>query len=336
MTEQSTKASAGLPMLRPAVMLGLGSGLLLAQGVRAENVRPADRVSFYFAAHQDDWQLFMNPSAFMDVTDPKTKTVFVHVTAGDAGGGIGTGGRKHPYYRARENGAEVAIRFMADSNNQPSDKVVARMQLNGHAIDRIGYRSTATYFLRLPDGHPAGSGFPQTGYQSLERLSTGAIGTLAAVDGSTVYHGWTDLTATVRAILDYERGRARSVQLNVAETNASLNPDDHSDHRMTAKAALEAARDLGCARRVYYVEYASARLPENLPVRERELESSVLAVTAAGVLALDHASLWSPYLRSYLGRNYFRVEDGAGHCSGPVSGAVHAVSGQPTNSPGKQ
>jgi hypothetical protein len=27
----------------------------------------ADKVSFYFAAHENDWQLFMNPSAFEDV-----------------------------------------------------------------------------------------------------------------------------------------------------------------------------------------------------------------------------------------------------------------------------
>jgi hypothetical protein len=329
-------ARAVLPVLTLAAALGLGVGLLLPQGVRAENIRSADRVSFYFAAHQDDWQLFMNPSAFMDVADPKTTTVFVHVTAGDAGGGMGTGGRKHPYFRARENGAEVAIRFMADSDNQPGDKVVSRIQLNGHQIDRIAYRNTAAYFLRLPDGHPSGSGFPQTGYQSLERLSNGAIGTIAAIDGSTAYRGWTDLVSTIRSILDHERGHARSVQLNVAEPNASINPGDHSDHRMTAKAALDAAKGLGCARRVYYVEYASARLPENLPARDREMETSVLAVTAAGVLALDHASLWNPYLRSYIGRNYFRVEEGAGHCSGPVSGAVHAVTGEPINVPGKQ
>jgi len=37
----------------------------------------AQRVSFYFAAHGDDWQLFMNPSAFRDVIDGNTKSVFI-------------------------------------------------------------------------------------------------------------------------------------------------------------------------------------------------------------------------------------------------------------------
>ena len=84
------------------------------------------RVAFYFAAHEDDWQLFMNPTAFYDVLDANTKTVFIHMTAGDAGLGTNTGGRKHPYYAARENGAENAIRFMADSDNRaPGETEVA-------------------------------------------------------------------------------------------------------------------------------------------------------------------------------------------------------------------
>jgi hypothetical protein len=323
-------------MDRFAVALGLSVGLLPAQGLRAQEVAPQQRVSFYFAAHEDDWQLFMNPSAFADVSDPKTKTVFIHVTAGDAGWGIGKAGRKHPYYLARENGAEVAIRFMADSDNQPAHKIVSQMEFNGHQIRRIGYRSTGTYFLRLPDGHPSGSGYAETGYQSLERLANGRISAYAAVDGSTTYHGWVDLVSTLRAIVDYERGPAPSVQLNVAELNANINPGDHSDHRMTAKAALEAAKDLACARRVYYVEYASARLPENLPPQQREMESSVLAVTAAGILALDHASVWNPYLRSYLGRHYFRLEEGTGDCQAPPSGAPHTVSGSQISRPGNR
>jgi hypothetical protein len=311
---------------RLAAALGLAAGLLAAQSVRAEDSRAPEHVAFYFAAHEDDWQLFMNPSAFADTSEAKTKTVFIHLTAGDAGVGMGTRGRKHPYYLARENGAEVAIRFMADSGEQPTDKVASQIRLNGHPIYRVSYRNTATYFLRLPDGHPAGTGFPGTGYQSLERLAKGAIGDFSAIDGSTAYHGWADLVSTLRAIIDHERGGTRSIALNVAEPDTRINPDDHSDHRFTAQAALEAAKDLSCVRRVYYVEYASRVLPENLAGQQRDMESSVLAVTAAGLLALDHASVWHPYHRSYLGRNYFRVEEGTGRCDAPVADALRTVS----------
>jgi hypothetical protein len=295
-------------------MLTCIAALVPTPDVGAQEAHAPERVSFYFAAHEDDWQLFMNPSAFLDVTDANTKTVFVHLTAGDAGLGVGSGGRKHPYYVARENGAETAIRFMADANDQPADRVASRVDLGGHRVHRVSYRDTAAYFLRLPDGHPSGSGFARTGHQSLKRLANGEIGAISAVDGSTVYVGWTDLVSTLRALIERERGGARTIQFNVAEQDASINPNDHSDHRMTAKAALEAARDLGCARRVHYVVYANARRPENLSSEQREMQSSVLAVTAAGILAFDHGSIWQRYQRSYLGRCYFRVEEGAGPC----------------------
>ena len=161
----------------------------------ADSARP-DKVSFYFAAHEDDWQLFMNPSAFEDVIKDAAKTVFVHVTAGDAGLGMGLNGRKFPYYRARENGAEAAMRFMADADSIPGEESAGYLTFNGHRIYRTTYRNTVGYFLRVPDGNPLGSGYFDTGFQSLKRLSTAANDELAAIDGSTVYHGWDDLVAT--------------------------------------------------------------------------------------------------------------------------------------------
>ena len=292
------------------------AAMLAAPADAAENARP-DKVSFYFAAHEDDWQLFMNPSAFEDVINGAKKTVFIHMTAGDAGLGIGRGGRKHPYYLARENGAENAIRFMADADTIPARRtLLSHKRFNGHAIYRIAYRNTVSYFLRVPDGNPHGGGYAHTGFQSLKRLANGANDTLAAVDGSTVYHGWKDLVATVRKIMDFERGRAAQVQLNMAETDPRINPEDHSDHLMTAKAALDAVSDLACVRRAYYVDYASSDLPENLSDKERDMESSVFAVTLAGVLALDHRTSWHHYDQSYVGKNYFRVEDSGALCSG--------------------
>jgi hypothetical protein len=289
--------------------------LQAAPAVAGEAQRP-DKVSFYFAAHEDDWQLFMNPSAFDDVINGAAKTVFIHMTAGDAGLGTGRGGRKHPFYLARENGAEMAVRFMADADDIPAEKAVSTTLFNGHPIYRIAYRNTVTYFLRVADGNPLGDGYAHTGFQSLKRLADGTNNTLAAVDGSTAYHGWSDLVTTLRKIIDFERGRASSVQLNVAETDARINPNDHSDHVMTAKAALDAVRNLGCVRRVYYVDYASSQLPENLNTQQRDMESSVFAVTLAGVLALDHRTSWHHYDKSFIGRNYFRVEEAAARCDG--------------------
>jgi hypothetical protein len=307
--------------------LCLFAGLLWPLAVQAaEGPQSFDKASFYFAAHEDDWQLFMNPSAFLDVTDSKTKTIFVHVTAGDAGSGTGTRGRKHPFYLARENGAEAAIRFMADANQMPTVRKARYKTLNGHAVFRVAYRNTVSYFLRVPDGNADGSGYPETSNESLQKLATRQSDRLRAIDGSTVYRGWGDLTATLRALIDYERRDAPVVQVNVGETDAAINPGDHSDHQMTAKAALDAAKNLACARRLFFVDYASARLPENLEPKQRDMETAVFAVTAAAIRALDHSSAWHHYNDTYVGRNYFRVEEGKGRCEAPrpeIAAAPH-------------
>jgi len=301
----------GLRSLRSAVVVL--AAVAVAPALAADAPRP-DKVSFYFAAHEDDWQLFMNPSAFEDVTGG-AKTVFIHVTAGDDGLGVGSGGRAHPYYLAREHGADNAIRFMADADRVPANDAVSSPAFNGHTVRRISYRGTVRYFLRLPDGNVSGEGFAGTAWQSLKRFAAGDIKILTAIDDSARYRGWDDLVATVHAIMAFERGNAALVQLNVADLDAHINPDDHSDHLLTARLALDAAKDLGCVRRVYYVDYASAKLPGNLGARERDMESSVFAVTLAGVLAFGHGTSWHHYDESYVGKNYFRVDEPAAGCN---------------------
>lgn len=288
--------------------------LLAPAAAQAAGAATSGKVSFYFAAHEDDWQLFMNPNAFEDVLGGAAKTVFVHVTAGDDGLGAGTGGRKYPYYLARENGAIDAIRFMADADRAPIADLKGQAIFNGHPIYRVGYRNAIGYFMRLPDGDASGAGFAGTGFQSLKRLADGKIGALTAVDGSTTYRSWSDLVATVRAIIKFERAQAPLIQLNVAELDPRINPADHSDHLMTAHAALDAAANMECVRRAYYVDYASAKLPENLSARERDMASAVFGVTLAGVIAYDQSTAWSHYDQSFVGRDYFRVEDTADHC----------------------
>lgn len=131
----------------------------------------------------------MNPPAFEDVAGAARKTVFIHLTAGDDGLGAGSGGRKHPYYLARENGALNAIRFMADADKIPIGDSDGPITFNGHKVFRVSYHTVIGYFLRLPDGDASGAGFAGTGFQSLKRLADGDIGTLSAIDGSTSYRG---------------------------------------------------------------------------------------------------------------------------------------------------
>jgi hypothetical protein len=268
------------------------------------------RVVFYFSPHEDDWQLFMMPAAFRDVADETTRCVFVHLTAGEAGLGLGSGGRKHPYYLARENGAEAAIRFMAEPDGRhPDVPHIDAPVFTGHAIRRVSYRNTIAYFPRLPDGNPDGSGYEATGGQSLKRLAEGAIGTMTAIDGSADYFGWRDLTATLRALIVGE-SEGLAPDLHVPDLDPALNPGDHADHRFTARAALDAAAGLR-TRIVHHMGYAASERPENLTGEDRDRKCAVYAVTIAGVLALDHSASWRHYDALFAGRDYSRTEERA-------------------------
>ena len=111
---------------------------------------------------------------------------------------------------------------------------------------------------------------------------------------------------TLRALIDAERGQAGEIELHVPELDPAINPNDHPDHVMTAKLALEAAHDLS-ARYFHHPGYNCGALPENLGGTERDLKCAVYAVTLAGVMALDHPTSWQHYDQSFVGRNYCRV-----------------------------
>ncbi len=216
-------ACALLILLPAAGAIAAEPGKVAALAAEPGKVAPGPgKVSFYFAAHEDDWQLFMNPNAFNDVTGGSRKTVFIHVTAGDAGLGAGSGGRKHPFYLARENGALQAIRFMVDADKTPIKDSEGPVSFDGHSIYRVRYGNAVSYFLRLPDGG-SGTGFEGTGFQSLKRFANGDIGAMSAVDGSTSYQGWKDLVTTVQHIVSFERGRSPLAQINIADLDPSIN-----------------------------------------------------------------------------------------------------------------
>jgi hypothetical protein len=221
-----------------------------------------ETVSFYFVAHEDDWQLFMNPNTYDDVRSPTTRVVFVYVTAGDAGAGSGSAGRAQPYYLARENGAKMSVMFMADADNVPVRAESSTATVLGHALHRWIYRNTASYFLRLPDGNMDGMGYEATGWQSLQRLRQEKLSSMQAVDASATYQGWNDLIATLRGLIANERQTAESVWINIPDPDASRNINDHSDHRYVAAAVLEAVADMSCINQALYLDYAAAAREE--------------------------------------------------------------------------
>jgi hypothetical protein len=285
--------------------------LLLSLGhmVRAENT---NKVAFYFGAHPDDWQLFMNPNAYYDAQQPSNKVVFVYVTAGDAGLGLGNAERSQPYYLARENGAKLSVQFISNAAKVPEIPVDSVASISGHAVKRWLYRNTVSYFMRLPDGSPPGTGYVATAEQSIKRLHEGAIRTMTTIDSSTTYEGWSDLRSTIRKLIDQERGTATNVWVNIPDTNIVKNVGDHSDHQHMAQCVLEVVADLQWINKALYLDYVTADMDENMSSAEREIEAGTFAALSIGLTALDHPSPWDRLHRSWLSRHYFRVEGGVG------------------------
>ena len=273
-----------------------------------------DTVSFYFSAHEDDWQLFMNPNAYNDVHKPNSKVVFVYLTAGDAGLGLGKGERSQPYYLARENGAKLSVKFMVDAKKEPSVPVSSASSFLGHPVTKWVYGNTVSYFLRLPDGNPQGTGYATTGQQSLKRLADGVSASMMAVDSSATYKGWSDLKATLRVLIDQESGKASTVSVNIPDTDTKKNSGDHQDHLHTAKLVLESVADQSCISKFFYLNYVTAKMPENMTAADHQVEVGTFAALVVGLTALDHDSPWDGLHRSWLSRHYFRTEPGTGKC----------------------
>jgi len=266
-------------------------------------------VNVFVVAHQDDWQLFMNPEAFHSMDEPQEKAVFVHITAGDAG--LGNGGGPTAYYVAREEGALRALRFMA--NARPDTGLGREMERAlvdraGHELQRISYANSVVYFLRLPDGNFEGPGYETTNWQSLERLRIGAIATIEAVDGSAKYTGWLDLTETLEDIVRSEMRADETLGLHIPQHDAAINPDDHSDHMNTALAMEVTAGQFPCARISRYDTYDTDSRPANVSGTDYLVDVGTWSATASGLSDNYAPSTWDNVHNSWLGRSYSRVE----------------------------
>ncbi|MHA1784951.1 MAG: T9SS type A sorting domain-containing protein, partial [Candidatus Helarchaeota archaeon] len=107
---------------------------------------------------------------------------------------------------------------------------------NSHHVNYYNYCNTVSYFIRLPDG-------------KLASLENGVP--YYTKDSSTVYESWLDFTTTIKEIIISESYGINDVWINTSEPDNSLNPCDHSDHRSTGRAVLEATSDLYCNKVLY-------------------------------------------------------------------------------------
>jgi hypothetical protein len=267
-------------------------------------------VSVFAVAHEDDWQLFMNPEAYHAMDAPQEKAVFIHVTAGDAGAGVT--GEPVPYYLAREEGALRAVRFMANAADPSQGRGVAMdsamVERAGHKVQRYAYANAVIYFLRIPDGNIVTGKVYTPHPRSLTKLRAGEVEVTETIDGSARYVGWTDLVATLNTIVESERVAGSGLNLHIAELDETLNPGDHPDHRATAFAMEDVAKQHPCAPLWRHLEYFTKTKPPNLSGADYMIDVGTWAATASGLGDNYAKATWEPEHNAWLGRSYSRVQ----------------------------
>ncbi len=273
----------------------------------------SNKVSFYFSAHPDDWQLFMGVNAFKDIeaasSSNNARVVFIYTTAGEANCYGGTTVNKR-YYLARQEGANRSVQFCSDIYSPHADWSTGSVMIPGvtnHAILQLKYKNIVCYFLRLPDGC-----FEQTP-NTMAKLANGLIASLTATDTSTTYYGYKDLVETVRNIVDYESSTLKDpeVWIQASDWDESVNPQDHPDHRQTGRLATEIAAKVGYANVALFEGYNTCNKPSNLAPEEVAMEASLHSQVAYGMTKNGYPTEWDPQSQcghvEWTNKNYYRI-----------------------------
>lgn len=301
-----------------AGLLLLASACASAPTDNASRPPSPPTVSVFAVAHQDDWQLFMNPEAYHAMNEPQEKAVFIHVTAGDAGAGAG-GSDPVPYYLAREEGALRAVRFMANAADpmmgRGATMYSAMVERGGHVVQRHAYANAVVYFLRLPDGGISdGMGGYKPNPESISRLRSGDAATTGTVEHSARYEGWADLLSTLNAIVESEGVAGSGLVFHIADLDEELNPGDHPDHRSVAFAMEDIAKMRPCASVYRHIEYFTRTKPVNLTGEDYMIDVGTWAATASGLSDNYAKATWEPDHNAWIGRSYSRVQPPAAGC----------------------
>jgi len=178
-------------------------------------------------AHEDDDILFQSPDLLHTVQSGRCVRT-VYFTAGD-------NGESQAYWSGRETGVQSAYASMAGVANSwtTTDAGVA-----GHPIALMtlnGSPGISLMFMRLPDGNMDGSGFPGTGFESLQKLFTGTIATIHTVDGTSSYSK-ASLESTLLGLMN----SFQPDSINTLDYVGSYGDGDHSDHHTVAYLTQQA------------------------------------------------------------------------------------------------
>jgi hypothetical protein len=249
-------------------------------------------VDVFIHGHQDDWQLFMGDRVAAALPGDD-HVVLVYATAGDAGNDTA-------YWHARERAAQAS----ADSLAGAGAWACAVQPVNAHALRRCAKGKVVAYYLRLPDGNSDGLGF---GHGSMELLRDQGTA-LAAMDGSTAYATWGDLTGTLRALVELESGGLPEPRVHAPDWDRALNPGDHADHSAVGDAVKAAGTGAGWSL-WWYADYNISTRPANLSAADVALKTRYFRAYDDVMNAGGFGTLLAQQgYQSWLARTYRRAE----------------------------
>ncbi|GAB3827391.1 hypothetical protein GCM10028821_11070 [Hymenobacter jeollabukensis] len=287
-------------------------GKALAQSAPAPS---GNNASVFITAHQDDWQLFMGSRAYDNVQRHR-KVVFIIITAGQGDQPADA------YWKAREQGCLNSARTACDpSVTTLPQPVYSTVTVRGHAIAASYYRNTVVYFLRLPDGGGRGLGFDFCNFQTLAKLRNGQGGPLKALDGSTQYDSWNDLTTTVRDIIRREIRPEWTLWVHSPNPDTRANRNDHADHISAGLITGTATQGMDC-RRLLYCGYDIRNRAVNLNEAQKAKQTAMFAAYCQAMTERGQPSGWQPDHLCWLGRQYSTLVHS---CSTPNTSAANAA-----------
>ncbi|MGZ4664696.1 MAG: DUF7402 domain-containing protein [Frankiaceae bacterium] len=209
-------------------------------------------VTLSVVAHEDDDLLFLSPDLIDDMHNGRCVRT-VYVTAGNANQGAS-------YWQGREAGEKAAYAHMAAV---PDAWTQSDAGLAGHPIPVYTLASQpriSLAFMRLPDGFPDGSGGSLNDFESLQKLWSGSIADIHAVDGSSAYSRQ-ELIAALASLM--ESFSADSI--HVLDYVGAFGSGDHSDHYASAYFARAAHRQYTAAHVLTgYQGYNISGMPVNV------------------------------------------------------------------------
>lgn len=303
-------------------MPAIAALLFFAGALQAQEYKKA---VFYLSAHQDDWQLFMGSDVYNDIVDFEekqnrsngTKVVIIYTTAGnvndtddtkscDCRDPYSTDDKKYPYWRVREAGAKNSIHLAAarvggwgSCAPYPKNRTVI---INGHEVLRYRYKNTVSYFLRINTG-------------SFNHWSISNLSPAYTVDSSTVYANRFDFINTLYYIFKSELDSTvenKQAVFGFPDFNNDYNPNDHTHHTITGRAAFEAVNLLKadanlCYDEKLYVDYETRNMPANAENTDLANESALISNYCLALLDYNAWPEWGSKFQVWASRNYYRT-----------------------------